>query len=224
MWKEVGSMSGSVNCFENMYQNLKNQNKEGWNPEEISQSMFEKANNILKRDNIFSGSLLDLGCGDGKLTIKFAKSGFEVYGIDISKTAVEWAEERSKDQPVEANFRVGSVLDLPYESEKFNVVIDSFCFHCIIGKDRKKFLSEAFRVLKTNGILIIMTKCGDPKDPDYPFDPVTRCKVEDGVPTRYMGLPQDIVTEIKNEGFKVLDYQVFNYEQDLLVVNAVKIL
>lgn len=219
----MGSMSSSVNCFESMYQNLKDQNKEGWNPEEISQSMFEKASNILKRDNICSGSLLDLGCGDGKLTIKFAKNGFEVYGIDISKTAVEWAEERSKAQSVEANFQVGSVLDLPYESEKFNVIIDSFCFHCIIGEDRKKFLSEAFRVLKNNGVLIIMTKCGNPKDPNYPFDPETRCKVENGVPTRYMGLPQNIVAEIKNEGFKVLDYQVFNYAQDLLVVNAVKL-
>lgn len=42
-------MSSSVNCFENKYQNLKHQNKEGWNPEEISQSMFEKEGNILKR-------------------------------------------------------------------------------------------------------------------------------------------------------------------------------
>lgn len=216
-------MSSLVNCFENKYQNLKDQNKEGWNTEEISQSMFEKASNILKRDNICSGSLLDLGCGDGKLTIKFAKKGFEVYGIDISKTAVEWAEERSKAQSIATNFQVGSVLDLPYESEKFHIIIDSFCFHCIIGEDRRKFLSEAFRVLKNNGVLIIMTKCGNPKDPNYPFDPVTRCKVENGVPTRYMGLPQDIVAEIKNEGFKILDYQVFNYEQDLLVVNAVKL-
>lgn len=56
-----GGMSSSINCFENMYQNLKQRNKEGWNPEEISQSMFEMASNILKRDNISSGNLLDLG-------------------------------------------------------------------------------------------------------------------------------------------------------------------
>ena len=81
-------MSSSVNFFENTYQNLKHQNKEGWNPERISQSMFEIASSILQRDNIFTGSLLDLGCGDGKLTIKFAKNGFETYGIDISPTAI----------------------------------------------------------------------------------------------------------------------------------------
>jgi len=65
----VESMSSLVNRFENMYQSLKQQNKEGRNPEEISQSMFEKVSDILNRDNISSGSLLDLGCGDE--TIKF---------------------------------------------------------------------------------------------------------------------------------------------------------
>lgn len=110
-------MSSSVNFFENIYQNLKQKNKDGWNTERISQSMFKMASNILQRDNICRGSLLDL-----------------------------------------------------------------------------------------------------------PYEPIKRCKIENGVFTRYMGLPQNIVIEIKNEGFNILDYQVFSYEQDLLVVNAQKLL
>lgn len=216
--------SNFLNSFEKSYQTLKKQNKEGWNPERISQSMFEIATKVLQRDNIYNGSMLDLGCGDGKLTIKFAQNGYETYGIDISPTAISWAEERAKTQSVDAKFQVGNALDLPHLSEKFNIVIDSFCFHCIIGKDRKKFLSEAFRVLINNGILIIMTKCGNPKEQNYPFDPITRCKIEDGIPTRYMGLPESIVDEVKNAGFNILDYQVFRYEQDLLVINALKLL
>lgn len=216
--------SNFVNSFEKSYQTLKKQNKEGWNPEVISKSMFEIATKVLKRDNIYNGSLLDLGCGDGKLTIKFAQNGYETYGIDISPTAISWAEERAETQSVDAKFQVGNALDLPYFSEKFNIVIDSFCFHCIIGKDRKKFLSEVFRVLTNNGILIIMTKCGNPKDPNYPFDPITRCKIENGMPTRYMGLSESIIDEVKNAGFNILDYQVFSYAQDLLVINALKLL
>ncbi|NSW92445.1 MAG: class I SAM-dependent methyltransferase [Firmicutes bacterium] len=217
-------MSNSVNTFEETYRRLRQQNKEGWNTEKISQSMFEMTTNILKRNNIYSGSLLDLGCGDGRLTLQFAQHGFEAYGIDISPTAISWAIDRSKIQLADAKFKVGSVLDLPYKSEKFDILIDSFCFHCIIGKDRKKFLSEAFRVLKNNGVLIIMTKCGNPKDSNYPFDPITRCKVENGVPTRYWGLPENIIAEVKDGGFNILDYEIFNYEQDLLVINAIKLL
>lgn len=215
-------MDASVNVFERTYKKLQQENKEGWNTDKISQSMFNIVKNVLQRDSIYSGTLLDLGCGDGKLTIQFAKKGLKVYGIDISSTAISWAADRSKSQSIDANFQVGNVLNLPFSSEKFDVIIDSFCFHCIIGEDRKKFLAEAFRVLKSNGILIIMSKCGNPKDPNYPFDPSTRCKIENGVPTRYWGLPENIVSEIKASGFSILDYQVFNYEQNLLVVNARK--
>lgn len=212
-----------MNDFENSYRNLRQQNKDGWNTEELAQSQFKIVADILHRDNISSGILLDLGCGDGKLTIKLTQSGFETYGIDISPTAISWAIERAKAKSVTANFQVGNVLQLPYCAEQFDAVIDSFCFHCIIGEDRKTFLSEAFRVLKSGGVLIIMTKCGNPKDASYPFDPSTRCKIENGIPTRYMGLPESIIEEMKSTGFAILDYRILPYDQDLLVINARKL-
>jgi hypothetical protein len=39
-----------------------------------------------------------------------------------------------------------------------------------------------------------------------------------------MALPECIVDEVKNAGFKILDYQVFSHAQDLLVINALKLL
>ena len=68
-----------------------------------------------------------------------------------------------------------------------------------------------------------MTKCGDPKDANYPFDPLTRCKIENGIPTRYMGLPESITEEVKYAGFAILDYLILPYDQDLLVINAQKL-
>lgn len=216
-------MCNRINNFEDFYRKLRQQNKDGWNTEELAQSQFEVAADILHRDNITIGMLLDLGCGDGKLTIKLAQCGFETYGIDISPAAISWASERAKVNAVAANFQVGNVLHLPYRAEQFDAVVDFFCFHCIIGENRKTFLSEAFRVLKSNGALIIMTKCGDPKDPSYPFDPLTRCKIENGIATRYMGLPESIIEEVKSSGFDIQDYRVLTYDQDLLVINARKL-
>lgn len=173
--------------FDESYPNLKVKKKDGWNSEELAQSQFHIVTNILHRNHISSGSLLDLGCGDGKLTIKLAMAGFIASGIDISPTAINWAKDRLHTEPTSAEFLVGDVLSLPYKSAVFDVAVDSFCFHCIIGENRKKFLSESHRVLKDYGNLIIMSKCGDPKDPNYPFDPKTKCKIENGVPTRYLG-------------------------------------
>ena len=216
-------MDNMINDFENSYRNLRRQRNDGWNTEELAQSQFSIVTDILHRDDISDGMLLDLGCGDGKLTIKLAQSGFETYGIDFAPTAISWANERAKAESVSASFIVGDVLHLPYLAEQFEAVVDSFCFHCIIGEKRKTFLSEAFRVLKRSKVLIIMTKCGDPKDASYPFDPLTRCKIENGVPTRYMGLPQSIIEEVRNSGFTILDYRIFPYDHDLLVINAQKL-
>jgi len=38
------------------------------------------------------GRLLEMGCGAGNLTVWLAGQGFEVCGVDISPTAISWAE------------------------------------------------------------------------------------------------------------------------------------
>ena len=40
--------------------------------------------------------VLDLGCGNGRHAIYFAREGMEACGIDISSTAIEWAQDWAK--------------------------------------------------------------------------------------------------------------------------------
>ncbi|MBQ3100671.1 MAG: methyltransferase domain-containing protein [Clostridia bacterium] len=209
------------NYFEDRYSQKKQNNESGWNTDKLIDDVYLKVTNVLNRNKVQKGRLLELGCGDGKLSVILARSGFELYGVDISSTAIEWANQRNVKEGTTASFEVGNVLDLNFNDNTFDIALDSFCFHCIT-ENRETFLSESFRVLKKGGILIIMSKCGTPKDPDYPFDPVTRCKIENGAATRYWGEPNDIVNEVKRSGFTVIDYQVFSYDQDLIVINAKK--
>lgn len=209
------------NYFEEKYLEKRQKSTQGWNSNKLIDDVYLKVTDVLRRDNQNDGRLLELGCGDGKLGVMLSKAGFDLYGIDISSTAIEWAKQRNADADTNAHFEVGNVLNLKHTDNSFDIVLDSFCFHCIT-ENREKFLSEAFRVLKHDGILIIMSKCGNPKDPDYPFDPVTRCKIENGVATRYWGLPESIVKEVKDSGFTIIDYQVFSYNQDLIIINAKK--
>ncbi|MEW1831658.1 class I SAM-dependent methyltransferase [Streptomyces sp. NPDC088196] len=44
------------------------------------------------------GRALDLGCGPGRNALQLAAWGFEVDGVDLSPTAVAWAEERARDR------------------------------------------------------------------------------------------------------------------------------
>ena len=163
--------------FERKFQKLRQQGASGYNTPELYQDSFAKVTNVSQQ--LESATLLELGCGAGDLSLLLSEKGFQTYGIDISPTAIAWAEENREEQNLRADFRVGNVLDLPYEDGFFDVIIDALCLHCIIGEDRIAFLKNVHRVLKSQGLFIVMSKCGEPKEADYPFDSVTRCKIEE---------------------------------------------
>lgn len=52
----------------------------------------------LKLLNIYSGTVLDLGCGTGEKSIWFAKHGFTVDALDYSPTAIQIAQKQSQLQ------------------------------------------------------------------------------------------------------------------------------
>lgn len=50
--------------------------------------------NFFKQIQIKNGLLLDIGCGDGLFLYEAQKAGYEVWGIDMDKKAVEVAKKR----------------------------------------------------------------------------------------------------------------------------------
>ncbi|MBW2992014.1 class I SAM-dependent methyltransferase [Candidatus Woesearchaeota archaeon] len=99
------------------------------------------------------GKVLDIGCGNGRHSVYFAKKGFEVYGIDVSKNAIEIARWNAKENKVKVNFRAGSVFSLPYSKDSFDVIIDSGCLHHLRKPQWKMYLKNILRVLKKNAYM-----------------------------------------------------------------------
>jgi 2-polyprenyl-3-methyl-5-hydroxy-6-metoxy-1,4-benzoquinol methylase len=194
------------------YKKRKVEGQQGWATAEEVDEFHLELEKILKSDYVpKEGKLLELGCGDGANLIWLAKKGYEVYGIDIAPTAIEWAKEKIKNQNIEADFRIGNVLDLKeFEDNFFDLVLDGHCFHCIIGEDREDFLRNALRVLKPDGIFIVSTMCGDVthKEMKKYFDTESRCLVYGDLATRYIGLPEDIIGEIRTAGFNIVNFTV----------------
>lgn len=101
----------------------------------------------VRRHSAENVKILDAGCGEGYYTEKIAETvgdlNAEIVGIDISKTAADYAARRTKP----ALFAVASVFRMPVESESCHIVTSLFAPYC--GE-------EFLRVLKKDGVLIMV--------------------------------------------------------------------
>ena len=87
--------------------------------------------------------ILDLGCGDGRLTQRLAATGARVVGVDASPEMVAAARERG----VAAD--VGDAEALPYARNTFDAVFSNAALHWV--RDQDAMMAEVRRVLKPGG-------------------------------------------------------------------------
>jgi len=101
--------------------------------------------------------LLDLGCGDGWLTIEAARVSIAAWGIDASETAIERAEKSAKSTGIasKTKFAAGDALDLPYEDNFFDGMIDRGLFHHILPENRVAYFDNILRVLRSESLIYI---------------------------------------------------------------------
>jgi len=102
-----------------------------------------------------NAKVLDVGCGGGLDTIFMAQCGFSAVGIDLSKKALEIAKAREGKVHVKIDWLLGSVFDLPIESQTIDFVMDRGLFHVIEDVDRPKYSAEMLRVLRPQGCVLI---------------------------------------------------------------------
>ncbi len=106
-------------------------------------------NNKMKR-------VLDLGCGSGRHTVFLAKLGFEVYGMDSSKSGLKQTREWLKQSPLQASLKNASCYEkFPYTDNFFDAIISIQVIHHAKIEDIRFCISEIERTLKPNGIAFI---------------------------------------------------------------------
>ena len=109
---------------------------------------------LLKDMPKFENSkLLDLGCGQGHFTdvIKKTYTNYEVFGLDYSISAIDFANSNFKN----IDFVVANAYSPPYPNEYFDVVVLNNIWEHV--PDPLNLLKSISRVLKPNGNLIIST-------------------------------------------------------------------
>ena len=103
--------------------------------------------------------VLDIGCGSGTITTGLARRAGRVVGLDMSAEVVDAARAHADDCRLSnASFEVGSVYDLPWDDNSFDVVYAHQVLQHL--SDPVRALKEARRVLRPGGIVAV-------RDSDY---------------------------------------------------------
>ncbi len=116
---------------------------------------------LARLDWTGEGQALDIGCGNGPLTIELARHYpvAQVVGIDYWGEMWEYAQgvcERNAALAGVAgrvSFRKASAAALPFEGEAFDAAVSNLVFHEVKeARDKRELIREALRVVKPGGV------------------------------------------------------------------------
>ena len=99
--------------------------------------------------------ILDLGAGEGSVTLRYLELGSRVTAIDSSERQLSYLRSRAVTHLDRLTLRCGDVFDLVRDerqaAERFDLVVSNSFLHHI--PDYPRLLSEAITLLEPNGIL-----------------------------------------------------------------------
>jgi len=98
-------------------------------------------------------NILDVGCGTGSHLELYQRYKCNLFGIDLSPSMLDVARERLGDS---AQLDFGNATEMPYEDDKFDLVISMLSLHEMPPETRSSVLNEVKRVLKSDGRLLLI--------------------------------------------------------------------
>ena len=137
-----------------------------WHSERPSEHLIK----LVNSNRIRKGRALDVCSGAGVNSVYLAKKGFEVTGIDISKTAVELSRKRAQKAGVTDNcsFVWGDVLTSPLPKDRFDFIFDRGCYHHMPPEAKAEFVRRVCAALKSGGRYLLT--CFSDSNPESPMN------------------------------------------------------
>ena len=165
----------------------------------------------IESAGLISGRVLDIGTGAGEHTIALAARGYDVLGVDLSPSAVEYARRNAADKAVPtARFQVVDAVRLgadpaaAAELGVFDTIVDSALFHVFRDEpDTRATYVRALHALCAPGGLVHLLALSDSEPGIGPriSDQLIRDSFGDGwkleqlQPSRYRGRITGLVAE-----------------------------
>lgn len=106
-----------------------------------------KVLNLKKSDKI-----IDLACGDGRITVELAKRGFNIEGLDFSQSLLRIARKKAEENNVSINFYYQDLDNLSLK-HKYNKAFIFFSHFGIL--DPEKVFKNINQILERKGKFLL---------------------------------------------------------------------
>ncbi|TFF25581.1 class I SAM-dependent methyltransferase [Jiella endophytica] len=110
--------------------------------------------NVIVESLRFAGAktVVDVGCGEGRLAARLLDDGFEVAGADPSPRAIEKAREKASA----ARLELADAEHLPFEDKSFDAVVFLNSLHHVPSESLPGALGEARRIARPDAPILIV--------------------------------------------------------------------
>lgn len=118
---------------------------------------FADVVSTLKRNKIDVNSLqsvLDFGCGCGRLTRYWKDTGARVFGTDYNPSLIRWCRKNIHHAEFETNRPIPPTV---YGAGEFDLVYAISVFTHLTERDQMSWMGELRRILRPDGYLLITT-------------------------------------------------------------------
>jgi SAM-dependent methyltransferase len=111
---------------------------------------------------------LDLGCGPGLYTLRLARRGLDVTGIDFSAGSLEYARLQARQENLSIQYILQDYLTLDLEGEFDAACLIYFDLGVFSRANRDQLLPKIFRALKPGGHFVfdVVTQYSRPGMPE----------------------------------------------------------
>ena len=137
-----------MNYFRTYYENAYDSDEFYWGTEPAS--FCDELMKIRPAEG--ETSVLDIGCGEGKDAVYFAKKGYTVDAFDITESGIRKTNLLAERNSVKINSRVDDVNT--FESDKeYDIVYSTGTVQYLFDENKKAFFDKIRRITKKGGIV-----------------------------------------------------------------------
>jgi ubiquinone/menaquinone biosynthesis C-methylase UbiE len=141
---------------------------------------------VLDDSGIRSGDLLDLCCGNGRVSIYMAKRGFKAVGVDVSRAFLDDARRRAQEHGVSnlVSFLEGDVRKLKdvvdtRHSNPFDAVVNAWTSVGFYNQEDDLSIFKQARGLSREGAILFVAETMHTEYLSLKFTPTSYSEIDD---------------------------------------------